>query len=39
MRMERNVNHSPPSSAKIKSELRYTSIPTIHIHGMYSKKP
>jgi hypothetical protein len=36
MRLEHNVDHSPPSSAEVKSECRYTSIPNIHVHGMYT---
>ena len=28
------VNHSPPSSAKVKNERCYTSSPPIYLHGV-----
>lgn len=30
----REVDHWPPSSAKIKNEQRYTSAPPVCFHGM-----
>jgi len=30
------IHCSPPSSTKVKNEWRYTSIPSICLHGMYS---
>ena len=33
-RWEREVNCSPPSSAKIKNEWSYTSTPSLCLHGM-----
>jgi len=38
MQLEHNVDHSPPSTAEVKGEWCYTSIPTIHVHGMYRKE-
>ena len=38
MWLKRNVDQSPPSSADVESECCYTSIPTIHVHGMYAKE-
>ena len=35
MWLKRNVDHSPPCSADVKSECCCTSIPTIHVNGMY----
>jgi len=35
-RLRHEIHRSPPSSAKVKNEWRYTSIPSICLHGMYS---
>ena len=33
-----NVDQSPPSSAEVKGKCCCTSIPTIHVNGMYTKE-
>jgi len=33
MRLGQEVNHSPPSSVKVKNEWSYTLIPLICLHG------
>jgi hypothetical protein len=30
----RETDHSPPFNAKVKNVWNYTSIPTIHLHGV-----
>jgi len=35
--LERDVYHSPPSSAEIKNKRKYNSTPTLCLHGMYGK--
>jgi len=32
------VNHPPPSSAKVKNEWSYTSTPPVCLHGVERKK-
>jgi hypothetical protein len=33
-RLEREVDHSPPSSAEVKNAWSYTFIPSVRLHGM-----
>jgi hypothetical protein len=35
IREVREVNHSPPSSVKVKNECSYVSAPPVHLHGAH----